>query len=523
MNDASPDLAPQAPDTRRDGLVKVAIMAVGGQGGGVLTNWIEDLARAQGYACQATSVAGVAQRTGATIYYVEMVPDTGRAPIFSLAPAAGDVDILIAAEMMEAGRAIMRGFVTPDRTVLIASTHRALAVSEKTVPGDGIATSAEVRAAAETASARVVMADMERLAADAGSVISASLFGALAGSGALPFGRAAFEDAIRRGGRGVEPSLRAFAAGFDAARGQTQDTPDRPVQAGPHAPTGPDDVLSEWQELETRAAALPAAVAEMAIPGLRKVVGFQDVDYGREYLEKIENLLARDSAARVFTFTREAAKYIANAMAYDDVIRVADLKTRRARLDRIRAEMKAEAGHGLHLTEFMHPRAEEIVGLFPARLGRWIERHPRILSVIDWLVNRGRRVRTDRLTGFTTLYLIAGLRRWRRGTLRHAAEQAHMQPWLDTALGHIDHDYALAVEILRCRRLIKGYSDTHARGQSKFDRVLAGAALVAGREDAADWVARLREAALKDEEGKTLDGALRTIQSFTNKKREEQP
>ena len=41
-------------------IVKVAIIAVGGQGGGVLTSWIEDLARACGYVAQATSVAGVA-------------------------------------------------------------------------------------------------------------------------------------------------------------------------------------------------------------------------------------------------------------------------------------------------------------------------------------------------------------------------------------------------------------------------------------------------------------------------------
>ena len=129
-------------------------------------------------------------------------------PVFSLAPAAGDVDILVAAEMMEAGRAIMRGFVTPDRTTLIASTHRALAISEKTVPGDGVASADEVRAAAEIAASRLILFDMERVALDNGSVISASLFGGLAGSGALPFGRQAFEDAIRfRGeGRGGEPA-----------------------------------------------------------------------------------------------------------------------------------------------------------------------------------------------------------------------------------------------------------------------------------------------------------------------------
>ena len=130
MNDASARCrAGGAPAT--DGILKLAVMAVGGQGGGVLAGWIEALARAQGWSCQTTSVAGVAQRTGATIYYIEMAPGTDRAPVFSLAPAAGDVDVLVAAELMEAGRAILRGFVTPDRTMLIASTHRALAVSEK--------------------------------------------------------------------------------------------------------------------------------------------------------------------------------------------------------------------------------------------------------------------------------------------------------------------------------------------------------------------------------------------------------
>ena len=168
-------LEPLERDEKLNAIIKLAIMAVGGQGGGALTSWIETLARAQGYACQATSVAGVAQRTGATIYYIEMAPESDASPIFSLAPAKGDVDILIAAEMMEAGRAIMRGFVTPDRTTLIASTHRALAVSEKMVPGDGIAASDEVWAAAEIAADRAIMLDLEQVAIENGSVISSAL------------------------------------------------------------------------------------------------------------------------------------------------------------------------------------------------------------------------------------------------------------------------------------------------------------------------------------------------------------
>lgn len=237
---ASPAFPAEGRADTTGGILKLAVMAVGGQGGGVLTGWIEALARANGYAVQATSVAGVSQRTGATIYYVEMCPDTGRQPVFSLMPAAGDVDVLIAAEMMEAGRAILRGFVTPDRTVLIASTHRALAVSEKMVPGDGIANAEEVRAAAAVAARRTVFADMERAALEAGSVISAALFGALAGAEVLPFPRAAFEDAIRAGGKGVEPSLRAFDAGFRAAQGEApeRDAPQLPAGGAAAAAAG---------------------------------------------------------------------------------------------------------------------------------------------------------------------------------------------------------------------------------------------------------------------------------------------
>lgn len=499
-----------------DGLVKLAIMAVGGQGGGVLTNWIEALARAEGYACQATSVAGVAQRTGATIYYIEMAPAGGAAPVFSLAPSAGDVDILIAAEMMEAGRAVMRGFVTPDRTTLIASTHRALAVSEKTAPGDAIASSEEVRAAAETAAKRLILLDMEALATGAGSVISASLFGALAGSGALPFPREAFEAAIRASGRGVEASLRAFSAACDAARAEAPPAPHIvPERTEDPAPRGPAPLLAAWDALCARIADWPAPAREMAARGLRKVVDFQDVAYGGEYLDRLDAVRAQDDAAKGHELTREAARHVANAMAYDDVIRVADRKTRAPRFARIRAEMGAGEGELLHLTEFMHPRAEEIAGMMPARWGRWVEARPKWMARLDRWFGKGRRLRSDGLPAFAALHLLGGLRGYRRRTLRHAVERAHLDRWLETALSHLPERYDLAVEILRCRRLVKGYSDTHARGLSKFDRVLAGAELVAGRDDAADWTRRLREAALQDEKGAALDGALETIRSFT--------
>lgn len=255
----------------------------------------------------------------------------------------------------------------------------------------------------------------------------------------------------------------------------------------------------------------PAEVSEMAAPGLRKVVDFQDLRYGAEYLDRLEPILAADAAP--FAFSREAAKHIANAMAYDDVIRVADRKTRGSRMPRIRREM---GGHEvMSVTEYFHPRAQEIAGLFPARLGARVEGSPRWMARLDRWFGKGRRIRSDRVVGFLSLYFLGGLRWWRRRTLRHRVEVAHLEQWLAACLAMRAANPALAVEMLKVRRLVKGYSDTHSRGLSKFDRVMAAAPALASRPDGGDWMRRLVAAALQDEEGKALDGALKTVASFT--------
>ena len=519
MNQEAPLLHARAPDARIDQIIKLACMAVGGQGGGVLTNWIVDLAERNGYAAQATSVAGVAQRTGATIYYVEMLPEGDAQPVFALAPAEGDVDILIAAEMMEAGRAIMRGFVTPERTTLIASSHRALATSEKIVPGSGIADPSDVREAAEAKALEFIAFDMETIAQESGTVISASLFGALAGSGALPFPMESYRETIRASGRGVEASLRAFERSREAAEARhVEAAPDAPPPKPKQLAEGPPPLLKEWAALEARAEALPGAAAAMAEAGLRKVVDYQDLDYGAEYLATLERLAEADAAAggaaHDHAFTEAAAKYLATALTYDDILRVADLKTRGGRFERIDAEMGASEATLVQVTEYVHPGAAEFISLMPAGLGAWIEARPRLVRAIDRLVNRGRRMRTDRVLPFLSLWVVGGARRWRRRLLRHQREMSQMAEWLATAERRLPEDYALAVETLRARRLIKGYSDTHARGLAKFDRVMAGLALVEGREDAGDWGKRLIAAALQDPKGEALDGALETIRSF---------
>jgi indolepyruvate ferredoxin oxidoreductase beta subunit len=497
--------------------ISIAILAMGGQGGGVLTDWIVAVAEANHWHAQSTSVPGVAQRTGATLYYIEMLPPRqGKAPVLALMPTPGDVDVVIAAELMEAGRSILRGLATPERTLLITSTHRAYAVAEKEKPGEAIADPRAVDAAAGVAARRLIAFDMEKAARGAGTVISAPLLGALAGAAALPFPRQSFEDVIRAGGKGVEASLKGFAEGF--ARAGENELPAVRTRPEPKPSALPDSLgTPELDRLLGRLRNLPIEAQTFALAGLKRTIDFQDLRYGEDYLARLEALVVvdreHDGEGRGFAFSAAAAKHLANAMAYDDVIGVADLKTRSARFARIAGEMKA-GDDPLYLTEFMHPRAEEMVSLLPAGWGRRIAADPKRLAWIDRWVNRGRRVETATLRGFLQLYLVSGLRRFRRKLLRHETETRHMEEWLALATRTLERNYDVARAVLAARRLVKGYSDTHARGLSKFDRVLSAVPLLEAREDGGQWMDRLITAALKDENGEALDGVLRTIREL---------
>jgi indolepyruvate ferredoxin oxidoreductase, beta subunit len=495
--------------------ISIAILAMGGQGGGVLADWIVAAAESQGWAAQSTSVPGVAQRTGATIYYIETAPKKdGAEPVLALMPTPGDVDIVIAAELMEAGRSVLRGLVTPDRTTLIASTHRALAVVEKQAPGDGVGNPNVVSVATEFAAKRLVAFDLEALAKSSGSVISAAIFGTLAATGDLPFPRTAFEEAIRAGGAGVEPSLRAFAAAFD----QTTAEPIQPIRGAPEKrfaawPESSGD--AEFNRIGARIRAFPLVAQPMLASGARKLVDYLDAAYAQEYLDRINALYTLDHAhggeSRGFAFTVAAAKYVAVAMSYDDVPRVADLKIRASRAARVRREVGAAEDAIVTTTEYFHPRAEELCGSLPKALGEWIESRPAAFKALDKIVNRGRRIRPHTIRGYLLLAFVAQLGPRRRNSLRHARETTHREAWLKIATEALAARYELGVEALSCRRLVKGYSDTHARGLSKFDRVMSAIPRLATREDGPAWLDRLKRAALADETGVALDGVLKTV------------
>ena len=131
------------------------------------------------------------------------------------------MDVIIASELLEAGRTIEMDYASPGRTTLVASTHRLFSIAEKSVPGDGIYPSEGLEAAARKLSRRFVGFDALTAARQHQTEVNALLLGALSATGVLPMTAADFEAAIREGGVAVARNVRGLKAGQElAAAGQ---------------------------------------------------------------------------------------------------------------------------------------------------------------------------------------------------------------------------------------------------------------------------------------------------------------
>ena len=425
----------------------------------------------------------------------------GIEPVMALMPNPGDVDVVVASEWVEVGRALNRGLVTAGRTTLIASTHRDYTISEKTALGDGRANSDDILAAASSAAAKLIAFDMAAVAEKSGGRISAVIFGAIAGAEVLPWTLEDFKSAIRESGIGVEPSLVAFEVGRQAAMSA-------PARASAAALVG-DEAAKISRQLP---AALGQRVTNHFPKGLQpllmrsavRLVEYQDLEYASLYLDRVAQILALESESRdVAALTAVAARSLALWMSFEDVIRVAQIKTRAGRLEQIREEVRANAGELIRVSEFVKPRVEEICNTLPAGLGRRMLDSARALRWLSHFTG-GRQISTSSIGGFALLRGIAGLRRFRRGTLRFQTENLRVEQWLDQIRSLAGADYALAVEIAECQNLVKGYGDTHERGWRSFSEICALAPALSGTSQGAAQLRSLREAALADDSGTKL-------------------
>ena len=496
-----------SPQTRA---ITIAILAMGGEGGGVLADWLVDLAEHNGFLAQTTSVPGVAQRTGATIYYLEMfakesIPG-GSQPVFALSPFPGHVDIVLASELMEAGRALQRGLVNSERTTLITSSHRVYAMTERIAMGDGRMDSDKLMAGAKAAAHQFIAADFSAMSESFGSLIGPALYGALAASGQLPFTRQQFEETIQRGGIGVASSLQAFAAGFEEAQaqlnaGETSAATEPPSKTALKTSVGPRlQALALKIENEFRTAAHANLLA-----GIARLTDYQNETYAKLYLDRLASLNQTAPQSELGNeMVAEAARHLALWMSYEDTVRVADLKIRRSRFERVSHEVKQSTAQMLDINEFLHPRLEEIADTLPAAMGRWLLQTPWARNFVGRFTQQGRIVKTTSLRGYLLLYFVAELRVTRPYSLRYALEQERISEWLNVIQGLAPTHGALALQVIKAQQLVKGYGDTHSRGWRNFQRLLTALPQFQNEADAANRLQKLQKIALSDDSEQEL-------------------
>lgn len=486
---------------------RLLIAAMGGEGGGVLAGWITEAALDAGLWVQRTSVPGVAQRTGATTYYLEFLPRTGdKRPIMGLHPTPGRVDVMVATELLEAMRVVQAGFVTPDRTRLFASTHRSFTVDEKSAMADGRLDPEPMIAACNAFARKATVQDLSDTAREANCHLNAVILGLVAGSDELPIPEDAFRRAVEGSKRASEANLRGFEAGLKLAK-----APDRgPVpdltggRTAPAAPPPDPATLPLAASPETEF--LPGEAAGLAAEGIRRLTDFQDRAYAETYLEHLKRIAGHDAASP--ELLASVARHLAVRMSYEDTHRVAELKLRQARLERVRAEAKARSGDIVDVAEYMKPGPEEIFGMLPEKLGA---------RLTEMSERRGwgtksfpMRVKTTRFSGFIRLKFLAGAKRWRQRSLRHSQEMAWVHRYLAQIMGALDIAPRAALEIAETAKLVRGYGSTYKRGVRNWQLIDTEVVTpcLDGRYDAdllADAVMQARIAALKDPEGRALD------------------
>jgi len=491
--------------------IRMCIAALGGEGGGVLTAWIVAVARAQGWPVQSTSVPGVAQRTGATTYYVEILPQVWQGPgkpILALTPTPGFVDVVVATELLEAARAIEQGFVSPDRTTLIASSHRAFTIEEKSGMADERIAPEKILRAIDELSLRTIPVDFAKLAKETNAFASSVVLGAIAGSGVLPAPREVYEDAMRASGTAIDANLRGFAAAYDAVTGS------------PAAVDYASDTATAQVSPKQAGFGFPAEVESVLAHAVPRLQSYQSKRYANRYLALLRQILEAEQAsgtsAQGYRVTSEAARYLALMMSYEDIVRVAALKTAPQRWAEVYDNTPLGAKDIVRVTEFLKPGVEEFASLMPPWLGRRIVAWARRRGKLD-AYNIGLGVRTTSAGGFLLMRMLASLRFWRPFSYRFSIEMPAIEAWVDQVVKSTRIDRDFGAEVVECARIRKGYGSTHRRGTANFEalmeRIVAPA--VAEGKAATAELTELRKLALSDPDGNAMIEELDRHVSFS--------
>ncbi len=493
--------------------ITVLVAAVGGQGGQLFSQWLFSAAREAGFYPVGVGLPGLSQREGATTYYLEFFRRPQETALFSPFPEKGRVQVLIGLELLELLRAVQENYLAPDG-VIVGSTHRVLTAEEKLPLKGGFITAEQAVPFLHQLAPKCFVVDAVSAAALAGlseRAANAILFGILAAVGVLPFPVDAFRRAIETYGVAVSFNLRAFEFGLQ-------------FQEWQHRLRAVDDpAVREWEELpeprlspatqqQMRALSQDDELARTLAWAARWLCHYQDERYFLRYLDSVRTIWEIDRTKGMgLLVTKEVARILALRMAYEDAVRVAQLKTARHRFARLRREHQLNDKTVYRVVDFLSPDWDELLGLLPlpapkergrgtrnegrrsgetekrgtekaetvaspfagdgcpdATVGDEPRRYHEIPPLPEQADELSRsavqlRLTTTSLTGYLLLKSLTLLKPLRPYSRRFRLEWVAISEWLTTVREALANDYDLAFLLARSGELVRGYGRTRRK------------------------------------------------------------
>lgn len=461
--------------------ITVLVAAVGGQGGQLFSQWLFDAAKEAGFFPVGVGLPGLSQREGATVYYLEFFARPEDTAFFSPFPEKGQVQVIIGLELLELLRALREGYLAEGGAV-IGSTHRVLTVDEKLPLKGGFVTAEQAMPLLQQAAKRCVVFDAVQAAGLAGlseRAANAILFGALAASGILPFPQDSFRRAIEHYGVAVAFNLRAFEFGLRFQDWQSQLKASEDVSAQEWValpePKLPTEIRQRMEDLSA-----DDELATTLNHAARWLCHYQDARYFARYLDCVREIYERDEGRGTrderqgsLLVTKEVARILALRMAYEDAVRVAQLKTQRQRFERLRKEHHIGDDTVYRVVDFFSPDWDELTGLLPFGTrgegrGTGNDRED-VLPKLPLQAEELRKpalqlqVETSSLAGYLLLKALQLLKPLRPYSRRFREEWAAITEWLDAVKQALDKDYDLAFLVARSGELVRGYGRTRRK------------------------------------------------------------
>ena len=469
----------------KDKLIKILIPAVGGQGGGVLTEWLLQAFEAEQYDVQSISLPGLAQRGGSTTYYLEAYPlAEGEDVIFSQFPVPGDVDLIVSQEFLELGRVLEKGYGS-ENTVIISSTHRMYSTEEKLPIASGIYEDEKLFEFANEFSNLFIGLNVLSLAKQNGMnelASNAILLGALSASGALPIGKESYERAIEKAAVSVNSNLKAFEIGFNHvvennSAGKLQNTNPEPDYDELNY-INPSDIEKINGLKKELFALYPEYLRPFIEEALYRLTDYQGFWYAELFTEKIKNFLEIESknSNQDFKISEYIIKNLALLMTYEDGIRVSELKVRDRRFERIKKDMQISDDQIFEVIDYLKPEADEIYGLMPDIVVR-----PLVYffnaPVFGFLHKRGpvtveQKPETTTFFGFLRMWMLSKIKFMRPSSYRYKNEWQTIDLYISSVDKFASLDYSLGLSIANSGSIIKGYGRVRRRTRDSFHRLI---------------------------------------------------